>query len=302
MGGSGSGTLTTEANYIPDYAQDEVEDYLSRSLALSLSAYSPYTGSTYAAQDSNELAGITAIKVRASGGSSMVFSARAAAESELEGDAFNANPKANEHYAQRADAINEAFLEQTLPAINSQARTNRFRGSRGHFIMQAKQADVEAARLAQLGESVYYDDYMKARERQRITLGAVPALAAEAIKDAEMLRQAGLYQREYLQGYYQNAYQAWLDGQVMQVRRLEILGNAVRAIVGAQSERTEPISRVSPFTQVAALAIAGAGLISTLSQSAKAASGTSQIDFTAPSTTVATPTLQDVPQITMGGV
>ena len=79
----------------------------------------------------------------------------------------------------------------------------------------------------------------------------------EPAKDAEMLHRAGLKYRVWLQGKYKTNYELWQDEQTASLRRTEVLGNAIRSLVGSQTTRTEPYHRPSPLMGAAAGAMAG---------------------------------------------
>lgn len=93
-----------------------------------------------------------------------------------------------------------------------------------------------------------------------IQSGAVPLgidFAAEEVNDAEMVRRAGLYDREYRQSVLEDNYRKVIEKDSNAVRTLEVLGNAVRTLVGAQEAHTTPYYRPSPLMGAVGGAITG---------------------------------------------
>ncbi|TFH33347.1 MAG: hypothetical protein E4G97_00800, partial [Deltaproteobacteria bacterium] len=79
-GGGGGGNATVYTNLLPTYipgVQAKVEEWLSAANSLSLSTFSAYSGTTYAAQDSNETDGIAAVATRGRYGSTIELDGKA---------------------------------------------------------------------------------------------------------------------------------------------------------------------------------------------------------------------------------
>jgi hypothetical protein len=263
MGGSGGGASTVTENALPDYAQPYVEDFLARSSAMSLEAYAPYTGTTYALRNANEEDGITAIAARATAHHAIITKGETLLQDELDGDKFNVNPKLAEWFKQRVDEALQDFEEDVLPQLSRQCVMAGRYGGGAHNILQAQAADRLTKRIAQLAEDSWGKDTFDEKERQVVALGTADHYGTEDIRDAEMLRQTGLYEREYYQGLYDDAFRKWKEEEIAEVKRLEILGNAIRACVGAQVVTTTPYYRPKTFAQIAGIAMAGVGLYAT---------------------------------------
>ena len=131
--------------------------------------------------------------------------------------------------------------------------------------------DLSSSNLAKevVEDTKYYDritsfvkaqNYKSERRRQEHALSYGVEYGKQAVIDAETLRMSGLYQREYEQGKLIDAYKKEYDKLVTKVRRLEILGNAVRSLVGSQEAETRPYYRPSPVVGIMGGAMAGAAM------------------------------------------
>jgi hypothetical protein len=256
--GAKSTTSTTVIKRLPDYAQGYAQQMVIRAQSLAdPSTYVPFAGPTYAAQTSDELEAIATLASRGTIGNLSISKGVVLLEDILDGiyllgtDVF-------------MEAAEDAVEDNLTIAINTDL-VPLLGGSK--FLM----GDVEAANLAQsLGATTYIkyfgramgrfyaDNYKTQRTNQEGALSIGIEFAAQPIKDAETRRIAGVYAREYLQGYDTDLFNKWMDSQVYKVNHLEILGNAVRALVGGQSTRTEPYYRPNPMISAAGGAISGA--------------------------------------------
>jgi hypothetical protein len=86
----------------------------------------------------------------------------------------------------------------------------------------------------------------------------------ETAKDMDILKQAGLYEREYQQAGIDDHFKRWKEVELYKVKRIEILGNAIRAMVGAQIVSTTPLYRPSDWAQISAIAATGIATYATM--------------------------------------
>ena len=82
--------------------------------------------------------------------------------------------------------------------------------------------------------------------------------AGQPYIDADILRTAGLHQRQFNQEELTDLYNRWLDEETAAVQKLELLGNAIRALVGTQYTKTEPLYKPSQAVAMAGGAVTGA--------------------------------------------
>jgi hypothetical protein len=268
-GGGGGGSYNTiNENPLPDWAQPSVANYLSRANTLSgdPSAYETYTGITYAPRNQNEIDGIAALTARGTNGSPIVTKGKVALTQILE-LAIDANiEEADDSFDKLAEIAIEAFEEEILPSVTIAAlQMGRYGGDSFHRL-QAKAARKAMNSFVDLANNHYYDGrYLFERNVQNQMLPANIAFGNQDVVDAELLHQAGMYEREYQQELLEDAFRKWLDEQEGSVRRLEIMGNAIRAMVGAQVTTTEPYYRPGEWNEVAGIALAGVGLLANFS-------------------------------------
>lgn len=263
-GGGGSQSTVVDKNLLPDYAQYHVQQYLGRSGTLSLEAYATYAGATYAAQNQDEIDGITALATRGRNGHTIIAKAEVLLRDTLDGAKLNVNPKMDESYLRRAEAVLQELEEETLPRLAHEFNMTGNYGSHAHNLAQAKAAENVMAKLSEVGIDVYYGDYLSERAHMGKALGVGVPYGSMDVGDIDLLRQAGIYMREYTQGAYHDAFKKFKDEQEAQTRRLEILGNAIRSLVGAHSTKTEPVYRPSSLQQAAGIALAGLGAVASI--------------------------------------
>jgi hypothetical protein len=262
-GGGGGSHNTINENPLPDWAQPSVENYLSRANTLSgdPSEYETYSGITYAPRNQNEIDGIAALTARGTNGSPTIAKGVTFLTAVVDGDKINANPKADDSFDKLAEIAIEAFEEEVLPTITITAlRMGRYGGDSFHRL-QAKAAKKAMDSFVDLADNHYAGNYFNERGVQNRGLPANIVFGNQDVVNAELLHQAGMYEREYQQELLEDAFRKWLDEQEGSVRRLDIMGNAIRAMVGAQVTTTEPYYRPGEWSEVAGIALAGVGLL-----------------------------------------
>lgn len=259
-GGSGASNQTVTTNLLPDYAQPYVIAYLNKMSELSDNAYATYPGATYAIQNADELEGIAALADRGRNGSPLVAAGYASIQDVLDGFRFNTNTKIDEAYVRQAEVLVKEFEEETLPVINQFFNMRRSYGAMSHSWAQAKAAEKVMAKLQSIGMDLYFKDYVQERTLQIGNLDDAIVYGDQSAADSDTLRQAGELQREWQLGKLEDDYKKWHDETTKIIKRLEIIGNGLRTVVGAQHEVTEPFYRPSAFSAIAGLALAGAGM------------------------------------------
>ena len=282
-GGSGSqGNASTIDNFLPSATGIYLEGYL-KSMYRLMNTGGFFTGEpffkhtnepTYATQNADEIEGIDRISKRANGipfvgapgdyivGKTIISKGETVIRDTLDGLKINTNPKLDELWNRRKEAILQEWNEETLPRINSEANMMGAYGSSGHNILQAKAAEKVMQHLILASSEVYGNDYHAERELQYLALDLGITYAKQEINDADMLRQAGLYKREYEQGRLEDAYKIYKRESDRIVKLLEILGNAVRVGLGAQVSKTQPLYLPSTISQIAGVALSGASIAS----------------------------------------
>lgn len=279
--GSGSGNNIATEDLIPSWASAYMTEYLTVMSNLSTSDYGTYDGRypgsiTYAPQNSNELTGIANLVTAGTTRHLNVSKGEDYLRASLTAAKLNANTGLlDEAYSKRASAIITTFQEETLPQINQNADY----GSDSHHWMQAKAAEAVMATLQDAAMDIYYNDYLMERNSMNSSLGQGIDYGTQDIHIAEILRQAGQFEREYTQGGLADSYNLWKDKNEAVIKRLEIAGNAVRTILASRVENTMPYYMPSEMSQIAGVGLMGLGMYGMIKGGAKN-----------PSTTDTTPT------------
>jgi hypothetical protein len=261
-GGGGSGDSVTFTNMIPTYItgfQGWVEAYLTEAMGMMQSPgnFTAYGGETYAQQDANELAGIAALALRGSTGAVIEANGKAYLRDLYDGLKINVNPKVAAYYQAKIDALLEEFDDQVMPQIQSQF-VFAYGGS-DHNVAEARAAKMMMHKIIELAKA-FYDDYVKERSFQHQGLAHATPYGLQCIRDGEMLRQAGAYEREYAQANYNDAWSVWSEAQIIPIRNLDIAGNAIKTILSTTRSQTTQYHKPSTMTQIAGLAVAGMSL------------------------------------------
>jgi len=260
-GGSSDSNTTIYTNLLPTYIagiQTWAVDYLNQSAAISLTNFEPYTGTTYAPQNANELAGIAALVVRGTSGSSIEAYGEAYLATLIAGGYVSTNPFLAAIYQKQADELIQAFKEDTMPTITAAFAFGW--GGSDHQAEEAKASEKAMAAINDLAVNFYYNDYVRERNLQDKGLSDVIQYGNRVNRDAEILRQAGVFEREYTQGQYTDNWKKWNEAQILPTRNLEILGNAVRTILGTTRTASVPYYKPSAFSEIAGTALTGIAL------------------------------------------
>ena len=172
----------------------------------------------------------------------------------------NFNPQMDAVYTSKMARILKDFTEKEIPNINQDALIAGYYGGSGHKLLLANAVYDYGEKMESVFSDTQYKTYVAGRQRQHEVLQHSVHYGEESERNIKLLRQAGLYRREFLQGSYADQYKATLDAQEMKISRINVLGNAVKTLVGAQVSKTTPYYRPNAFTQMAGIAAAGIGM------------------------------------------
>lgn len=255
--GSSAGKSTTTVKNLPEYAQPFVQDYLLRSSILSKTGLSNYEESTYANQTLEEQDGINKLAIRGRNGNlginkSVDYIDGVLIDSYLN----NTSPEFQIMLDLISDKSTQSFLTYVKPKIGA---TNELMGNLGNENhAQDLTINTPAKYINRLNKYLYDKTYNNDRNRQGNILDYSNVFISRDIKDAEILRIAGLYTRDYQQGNYINLYTRWFENETLKARSIDILGNAIRTMTGTQSSKTEPYYRIPKWVPVTISAVGGA--------------------------------------------
>ena len=260
-GGGGVGDSIMMTNLIPSYIpqmQGWAEDYLDTAFTLSASNFAAYSGTTYAAQNSNETNGIAALVTRGTNGSLIESHGETYLRSLLTGGYIGANPYLDDAFQKALDQLIQDFEEEALPGIEA-AHAFSFGGSE-HNADEARASERLMAAINSIAEKIYFTDHITERKIQDAGLDHAVPYGQRGIRDAEILRTAGVYAREYTQGSYKDSWAKWNETQVIHTRNLDIIGNALRTIIGTSRTASTKYYKPPAITEVAGLALTGISL------------------------------------------
>lgn len=282
-GGGGSGSTTVRENVLPTWAQPYVVAFWDESVLVYEGGYTTFSGLTYAPMDQVEIDGIVALRNRARERVEIVqgddyttgfigtdlttllpYKARVWVASLIAGNEIAANPNTVTMFGNYASKLINDFENSTIPSIESEANMLGRFGGNSHHVNQVRAAEILLQSLGDLAKEIFGADYDAGRDMQMAAVRTAASFADASINDAEALRHAGVFDREYRQGQLEDAYRAWLDGTERRIHQIEFMGNVIRAVAGAQSIKTEPYYRPKEFAQMAGLALAGFSAIGSM--------------------------------------
>lgn len=260
-GGGGGAVNTIDENPLPDWARTSVENYLTEANNISTATPPVYSGATYAVRNQNEIDGIAALATRADDGSAAVNLGITLLVNTLQGDHLTGYPQKDAEWTVRADEAYDDFIYITLPAIAVAANNSGGFGGSGHQKRKIAAARKLFNALAAHAYEIYGADYFTERGYMTDAIVQAESYAEGSIADIETLRLSGLFEREYQQGLLEDVYRLWIDEQTNTILKLDVMGNAIRAMVGSSVEKNIPYYRPSEMAEIAGIALVGASAI-----------------------------------------
>jgi hypothetical protein len=256
-GGGGGGTSTQSVRSVPDWAIPHVQAYFEAAYTLwQTNQLTVYTGDVTAAQNQDEVDGIAGLANRGRYGDQVISKAIAYEDDVINGG-YLQGTKAD-FLAALALATGNSTTD--FASVNSRiGRKPLFVGDPDSaFLAQTFVAGTPAIYNARMSALIYADNFRKERDIQNHGLAYGVEMGKHAAINAEALRRAGLYAREYLQGTYEISHKKFVEGQEISVANLEIFGNVIRALTGSQQTTTTQTDGGSKFMRVAGGVMAGA--------------------------------------------
>ena len=257
-GGSGSNAAAT-AHLVPTSVASFVVTNGGSGYLSAASQFTAYGGTIIAPQDSNETGGIARLATRGANGNTTIKDAKTLADSIINGGKLtglpssfllNLSTKEIAAFAQISALIGKKSLYAGDPDIT--------------LLAQTLVVNTPATYIARLEARLEADNYQSERGSMDVAIGLGIELAKQSILDAETLRKAGLYAREYTQGTYELSHKLFIETEEMNVYKLEILGNALRAITGSQQTTTSNEQGASALMSAVGIVSAAAGVYNAL--------------------------------------
>lgn len=247
---------------LPSWAEEYVKSYLSKGNNIAFSTtydsfFSVYPEETWAPLFQNELDGIEALADRGRNGSPLITKGTKVITDIIDGS----------HLVGNKPQFQDMLTKTTTKPSNMFETQIRNRVGGSLYSIGDLSANNQAYNLTALiskryndraAASLYKDSYDTERVNQSRILPKAIDYSKESIKNAEWLRKSGVHYRAWLSGSYTENYKKWYEGQVLEVNRVEVLGNTIRALVGTHSKKTVPFRVISKAVTVAAGAASGA--------------------------------------------
>jgi len=258
VGGAGSGATAT-ANVSGGVVTSVTMVSGGSGYTTNAHAISAYSGDITASQNAHELLGITNLATRGASGNATISAGKAYSQNIINGGTLTV----------------PAALLSTISAATLASFTT-IRSLIGKKAMYV--GDPDSTTIAQtLTETTYdtytarlvaklnADNYIRERASQDFNIGYATEFAKEEVADAETLRKSGLYIRQYLQSTYEPLNRLFIEAEEANVVRVEIFGNALRALTGSQQTQTSTDSNASPLMQAVGVVSTGLGLYNAMS-------------------------------------
>ena len=214
-----------------------------------------YSGPIFAPQNQDELDGIAGLAVRGRYGDQVITKAIA-----YEDDVINSG-----HLAGTKAELVAALASVTGNSSSSFASFSSRIGRKPYYVgdsdstylAQTLTTGTAALYNARISAAIYADHFHKERDIQDHALGYGVEMGKHAAIDAETLRRAGLYQREYVQFGYTMSHKLYIEQMEIAVVNLEVFGNCLRALTGSQQTTTADYEGGNKITSAVGMGMAG---------------------------------------------
>ena len=221
----------------------------------STGALQVYSGPIFAPQNQDELDGIAGLAVRGRYGDQVITKAIA-----YEDDVINSG-----HLAGTKAELVAALASVTGNSSSSFASFSSRIGRKPYYVgdsdstylAQTLTTGTAALYNARISAAIYADHFHKERDIQDHALGYGVEMGKHAAIDAETLRRAGLYQREYVQFGYTMSHKLYIEQMEIAVVNLEVFGNCLRALTGSQQTTTADYEGGNKITSAVGMGMAG---------------------------------------------
>lgn len=213
--------------------------------------------STYAPHTSEELSAISKMSTRGRNGNDTIKKGKAHLVDVVDGEYLDGNR--SEFQGMLSDVktkARDAFEDEVIPGLG--ATLYLIGDPAPDNLAEDLSSGVAAKHEDRVEAALLEGNYRIERKRQVYVLGQGVVYSAQDMLDAELLRRSGLYIREYEQGKLEDTWNRTEGRYLSEIRRLEVLGNAIRSMIGTQEAHTTPYFKPSPLVGVAGGAMTGA--------------------------------------------
>lgn len=257
-GGGGGSTNTATVITVPEWAQPYVQQYAQQAYDLwQGGSLTTYAGDIIAPQNTDELEGIDGLATRGRYGDQVITKAIAYLEKVINGEFLDGTEAGFLQSVQESLTKGEdGFNNEIYPLIGRKAYY--VGDSDPAYLAQTLAAGFPTLYNERMRAAFYAENFMRERRLQHHGLGYGVEMGKHAAIDAETLRSAGMYAREYLQTTYQLSHKLFIEQQELSIVKLEIFGNCLRALTGSQQTTTETNPEQNKFMAAVGGAVTGA--------------------------------------------
>lgn len=262
-GGSGGGSTTSTTKMEPaTEVKPYLAPYLNQASQVSNTPYETYQGQRIADLTPEQLMGAGLTSAQALNGFQGQNDAFANYAATMRGDFMS--PDSNPWLAANAQKamgdISNAYRTGTKPQTDAAAsRAGAFGGSAWQQMVGNNERTLGDS-LGNAANQFYGQNYLNERNNQMQGLNMLPTLQNVGYTDAAKLTGVGDAFRQYQQDLLNTNYSDWQEAQNYPVRQLDIMGNALRATMGAGGSTSTSQSggyKPSPFASALGGGMAG---------------------------------------------
>lgn len=224
-------------------------------LAEGMGSFTAYSGSIIAPQSQNEVDGIAALAVRGAGGDAVITKATAFLRDAINGVFL---PGTESKFV-AALALVTGNSTSSFASVSSRIGKKAMcvGDSDSTFLAQSLAAGYPTLFNARASAALYADNYAKERVLRDHALTYGVEMGKHPVINSEVLRQAGLSKRDYLQTTYVLTHKLFLEQQEINVAKLEIFGNILRALTGSQQSTTSTDPKANKMAAAVGMGIVG---------------------------------------------
>lgn len=258
-GGGGGGGESTSIQKVepPEAVKPYLGPFMEQAMKLYATPYKSYTGQRVADFTPVQQQAMQATIDRATQGNAGLNAANADLAKTMSGSYLS--PESNPYLQQN---VNTA-LDQVQGRVNSMMRGTGGYGGSAH-------TETLAKALGETASGMYGQNYENERTNMMRGLALAPSVAQTDYSDLQALSNVGDVQQERNQNLLNNQYENFLAQQQYPYQQLDMLGNSIRATMGAGGTTTSTMNNNYQSNRLASGlggAATGAGLASALGMS-----------------------------------
>lgn len=200
--------------------------------------------SMVAPRSSEEITGTTRVANRGRNGSTTISKGKTLVNSVLDGAYLDGTIASFQATLSKVDTKSDsAFTADIVPKLGGSLYL--IGDPAPDNLAQSLVSGSSSKYRSRMSAEMYAANYGFERKAQKEVLPVGGDYSDQEIVDAEMIRRAGLYDREYRQALNEDGYRFWMAQSENKIRRQEIVGHALRSQIGARTVIRTPYHRPS---------------------------------------------------------